>query len=281
MSQTSTSENAESQQSNLEFATAGNRELIQQLLNQQMQQQQQQQLNQQIHLGQQQPQSAIQQLLSQQHLQREQHQQNQLNQLSLDEARRLLEHQQSQRGSVMNNLLSSPWLTTSQLLQAQAGLPSHAIAAALRGEASGLGGGLNEIGDIQRYLQIQQATQGLGLGHHGSHLNSLLLGGAGGLSSASNSGLNAALLSQLEGLSGSNSNAASEAAAAADQLSLANAQSLLGFAGTGGNTTAGLANALLRQSGGNGNGMESAGVSDALALLARSMQRGDGNERFN
>lgn len=236
----------------------GNHELIQQLLNQQLQQQHSQQ-----------PQSALQQLLSQQHIQREQQQQQQLNQLSLEEARRLLEHHQPSRGSVLSNLLSSQWLGPPQLLQGQSGLSSHPLAAALRGEGNNLGAGLADVGDLQRLLHLQQ-SQGLGMPGRSSHLASLLLGDLGGSSSANN--LSSALIQQL-------ANRGSSAGPGADHdhiSSLANAQSLMGY-GAGGAGANSLASALYRQAG--GGGMDSGGVSDALSLLARSMQRGDGNQQ--
>ena len=240
----------------------GNHELIQQLLSQQRQQQ---------HHGQQHPQSALQQLLSQQHIQREQHQQQQLSQLSIEEARRLLDHHQAPRGSVLSNLLSSQWLGASQMLQGQSGLSSHSIAAALRGENNTMGGGLSDVGDLQRLLHLQQ-TQGLGVPTgRSNHLASLLLGGGDLGGSSSNSNLSNAILQQLAGR-GSGSGQPSEH----EHLSLANAQSILGYGGGASSGTSSLANALYRQAAG-GSGIESNGVPDALSLLARSMNRGDGN----
>lgn len=245
------------------------RELIQQLLNHQLQQQQQ--LGQHIQLGQQQPQSAIQQLLSQQHLQREQQQQQQLSQLSLEDARRLLDHHQNQRGSVLSSLMSSPWMAP---FQSQGGLPSHSIAGALRGEGNSLGS-LADMNDLQRLLQMQQASQSMGIPNRTSHLNSMMLGGNSMGSSSNTTGIPASLLSQIEALGNGNNSSSSDSAV--DHLStLANAQSLLG--GFGGNSggNSGLANALFRQA--QGGGMDTVGVSDALSLLARSMQqRGDGS----
>jgi hypothetical protein len=244
----------------------GNHELIQQLLNQQFQQQQQQQ-----------PQSALQQLLSQQHLQREQQQQQQLSQLSMDEARRLLEHHQSQRGPSISNLLSSQWLGGAHMMQGQsAGLSSHPnIASTLRGEGNSLGGGITDMGDLQRLLQMHQASQGMGMQNRSNQLASLLLGGGADLGGSSvGNNFSAALLQQLANR-GSNAGPTPDSA---DHLSsLANAQALLGF-GAGNNAgTNSLTNALYRQAG-NG-GMDSGGVPDALSFLARSMQRGDGNSQ--
>lgn len=221
-------------------------ELLQQLLSQQYQHQ---------------PQSALHQLLSQQHLQREQHHQQHLNHLSLDEARRLLEHHHPQRGALLSNLLSSQWLGTPQLLQGQPSLSSHTIASALRGEGSALGGGISEIGDLQRLLQLHRASQGMALPNRTNNLASILLGGE--LNSSAGTNLSATLLQQLA--------SAGQGSEQPDPLSsLASAQSLLGFA-TGANPGA---TTLYRQTGG---GLDSAGVSDALSLLARSMQRGEGN----
>jgi hypothetical protein len=225
-------------------------ELLQQLVSQQYQQQ---------------PQSALHQLLSQQHLQREQHHQQHLNQLSLDEARRLLEHHQPQRGPLLSNLLSSQWLGTPQLLQGQPGLSSHTIATALRGEGSALGGGISDIGDLQRLLQLHRASQGIALPNRTNNLASILLGGE--LNSSASNNLSATLLQQLA--------SASQGSEQPDPLSsLASAQSLLGFATSANPGPTNLSNTLYRQTGG---GLDTAGVSDALSLLARSMQRGDGN----
>lgn len=239
----------------------GNPELLQHLLNQQLQQQQQQHSHA--------PQSALQQLLSQQHVQREQ----QLNQLSLEEARRLLDHHQNPRGPVLSNMLNPQWLGAQQMLQGQSGLSSHAIAAALRGENNALSGGPGNVGELQRILQMQHA-QGLGMPNRQNHLASLLLGGGGdmGGTSASNN-LSNALLQQLASR-GSGAGQPSEH----DHLSsLANAQNILGYSGgAGGAGTSNLANALYRQPG--GGSIDSGGVSDTLSLLARSMQqRGDGS----
>lgn len=218
--------------------------------------------------GQQQSQSAIQQLLSHQHLQREQHHQQHLNQISLDEARRLLEHHQSQRGPLLSNILSSQWLGGPQVLQGQSGLPPHSITSALRGDGSSLAGGITDMGELQRLLQLHRASQGMGMQNRSNNLASILLGGGGELNGSSSSNLSAALLQQL-----ANGSAGSEPA---DHLSsIANAQNLLGFgAGTNANANS-IANTLYRQVG--GGGIDSAGVSDALSLLARSMQRGEGS----
>lgn len=237
---------------------ATNQELMRQLINRHLQHQH----GQQIQLSQQLPQSALQQLLSQQHLQREQQHQR-MNQISLEESRRLLDHQNQQRGSVLSNLMTSPWLATSQMLQAQAGLATHPITTSLRNDNASLGG-ISEISELQqRILQLQQ---GIGLPNRASSLASMLLGGNG---LASNAGISGGLLSQLEGLNSSNAAPASDPT---DHLSsLASAQSLLGYGGSSSGNSA-LANALYRQSG--AGGLESAGVSDALSLLARSMQNG-------
>ena len=232
-----------------EFGGASH-ELLQQLINQQYQQQ---------------PQSALHQLLSQQHLQREQHHQQHLSQLSLDEARRLIEHHQPQRGPLLSNLLSSQWLGTPQLLQGQPGLSSHTIASALRGEGSALGGGISEIGDLQRLLQLHRASQGMSLPNRSNNLASILLGGE--LNASSGNNLSATILQQLA--------SAGQGTEQPDPLSsLASAQSLLGFAAGANPGGTNLSNTLYRQTGG---GLDSSGVSDALSLLARSMQRGDGN----
>jgi hypothetical protein len=107
---------------------SGNRELMQHLLNQQLQQQQQMGHQQQLQMNQQ-PQSALQQLLTQHRHQRDHHQA--LGQLSLEDTHRLLQHQQSQshQQHVVSNLL--PWLTASQLLQAQSRIQQAQAAAAL------------------------------------------------------------------------------------------------------------------------------------------------------
>ena len=235
-----------------------NHDVIQQLLSQQFQQQ---------------PQSALQQLLSQQHLQREQQQQLQLNQLSMEDTRRLLERHHSQRGPVMSNLLSSQWLG-GQMMQGQTGgLSSHAIASTLRGEGN-LGGGISEMGDLQRVLQMHQASQGMGMQNRSNHLASLLLNGGtdlGGPQASSN--FSTALLQQLA----NRGTTTGPSPDPADRLvALANAQALLGF-GAGTNAGANsLATALYRQAG--SGGMDQGGVPDALSLLARSMQRGgEGN----
>jgi hypothetical protein len=230
----------------------GNNALLQRLLRQQLQQQQQQQ-----------PQSALQQLLTQQHLQRE----SQLNQLSLDDARRLLSHHQNQPTSVVSNMLGSQWM----LQGPGGGLASNAITAALRGESSGLAG-LSDMGDLQRLLQIQRASQGTNFQNQQQSQLALLLGGGGDMGTSTNGNLSAVLLQQLA--NGQNGGPVPDPN---DHLSsLASAHHLLGFgAGSGGGNN--LANAFYLQA--NGGGMDSSGVSDAFSLLARSMQRNDGAGR--
>lgn len=292
----------------------GNRELIHQLLNQQLQQQKhQQQLEQhqqqQLQLGQQ-PQSAIQQLLSQQHHQREQQQQQQASQLSLEEARRMLQHQ-SHHQQVLSGLL--PWVTASQVMQAQSRLP-HALAAAALQQEGSLGS-ISDISDgkfvsvrlgsffmvfqtvlsfsrflspvtsLQRLLQMQQASQNpYGVNQSSRPLSSLLM--SGGLNPSASSGLPPSLLNRLEHLGGSAQGSTSDSAV--ENLSaLARAQA--GMLGYGGNSQRGAGegsrpggsnlggSALFRQAGASPN-MESAGVSDALSMLARSIPRaGDGS----
>jgi hypothetical protein len=116
-------------------------------------------------------------------------------------------------------------------------------------------------------------------------LGSLLMS-AGGLNSSASSGLPPALLSQLEKLGGSTPSVTSDSAV--ENLSaLAGAQGLLGFGGNtpmataglgGGGGVAGSSSALFRQAAGAAApNMESAGVSDALSLLARAIPRGDGS----
>jgi hypothetical protein len=138
----------------------GNRELIQQLLNQQLQQQQHQQLGQQqLQLGQQ-PQSALQQLLSQQHHQREQQQQQQGGQLSLEEARRLLQHQShSRHQQVLSNLL--PWVTASQLLQAQSRLQQVQAAAALQQQEGTSLGSVSDITEGESFAYAKESFSSL------------------------------------------------------------------------------------------------------------------------
>ncbi len=233
-----------------------NHDLIQQFLNQQYQQQ-----------GQQQPQSALQQLLGQQQLHREQQHRNQL---SLEDARRLLEHHQAQRGPLLSNLLSSQWLGAPQMLPGQPGLSSHSITSALRADGSAIGSGISEMGgEFQRLLHLHRASQGIGMQNRSSNLASLLLGAGGGELSGSNSNnLSANILHQLASV-GTGSDAS-------DHLSsLVNAQSLLGFGGGANVGASSIASSLYRQTG--TGGMDSAGVSDALSLLARSMQRSEGN----
>lgn len=234
----------------------GNAELIQQLLNQQLQQ----------HTSHQNPQSTLQQLLSQQHLQRE----SQFNHLSLEDTRRLLSHHQNQPHSVLSNSLASQWM----LQQGQGGgLTSNAITAALRGETGGLGG-MHNMSDLQHLLQMQRASQGLGMANHQhNHLSSLLLGGLGEVNPSANSNLSAALLQQLA--AGHNGLEASEHLA-----SLANAQQLLGF-GAGNGAGANLGNAFYHQGGGGGGMDANSGVADAFSLIARSMQRNDNGDVGN
>jgi hypothetical protein len=138
---------------------------------------------------------------------------------------------------------------------------------------------------------MQQASQNpFGVNQSSrSPLGSLLMS-AGGLNSSATSGLPPALLSQLEKLGGSTSSATSDSAV--ENLSaLAGSQGLLGFGGSTQMANAGLVggvgvagssslagSALFRQAAGAAApNMESAGVSDALSLLARAIPRGDGS----
>lgn len=163
--------------------------------------------------------------------------------------------------------LSSNGLTANGL--SSNGLSSNAITAALRGESNVLGG----LSDMELLLQMSRASQGAGFQNQQQNhqLASLLLGG-GDIGTASNNNLNAVLLHQLA--NGQNGVSVTDAN---DQLSsLANAHHLLSFgSGNGGGNN--LANAFFRPAGA---GMDSNGVSDALSLLARSIQRNDANRGF-
>ena len=229
-----------------DYGGTGNNLLLQRLMRQQLQQQ---------HLHQ--P-STLQHLLSQQHLQRE----SQLNPLSLDDTRMLLGQHQSQPTSVVSNMLGSQWM-----LQGQGGtLTTNAISAALRGESNGLGA-LSDLGDLQRLVQMQRASQGASFqNQQQSQLASLLLHSE--IGAAANGNLSAVLLQLANSQNGGPVTDPSEHIA-----SLAGAHHLLGFgSGSGGGSN--LANAFYRHTG--GSGMDS---SEAFSLLARSLQRNDGSSR--
>jgi hypothetical protein len=143
---------------------------------------------------------------------------------------------------------------------------------------------------------MQQASQNPYAGMNQSSRNPLssLLMSAGGLGSSASTGLSAGLLSQLEQLKGATQPSAQHESSADALSGLAGAQGLLGFAGanqlagtgttglggggglTGNSALAGSA-LFQRPPGAAAPNLESAGVSDALSLLARSIPRGDGS----
>jgi hypothetical protein len=154
---------------------------------------------------------------------------------------------------------------------------------------------LATVANIQRLLQMQQGQAPFGVSSAGHNALSSLLMSAGGLSSTSNSGISPALLSQLDQVGTSATSGSSEPTNALptalsggpglENLSaMAGAQGLLGFgapgrlSGSNNGNLGGLGGGgLYRQAGGNGGqGIDAAGVSDALNLLTGAISRREG-----